>query len=98
MTSEDLSGDFQNRGYSPNCQAPEVKVWGANSFDSSLVVFHQTFIAQRYVNEILCPKVLPFRFPTRGLTYQQDGALLQTVRLSIACLRASPKFSWPARL
>ncbi|KAJ4445887.1 hypothetical protein ANN_12573 [Periplaneta americana] len=59
-----------------------VLVWGAITYDSrsTLVVIRGTITAQRYVQDILRPHVLPLmaRFP-RGL-FQQDNARPHTAR------------------
>ncbi|UYV83087.1 hypothetical protein LAZ67_22002158 [Cordylochernes scorpioides] len=49
-----------------------VMVWGAISFDSRtpLVVIPDTLTAQRYVDDILRPVLLPFLSHHPGLTFQ----------------------------
>ncbi|UYV76601.1 hypothetical protein LAZ67_14001425, partial [Cordylochernes scorpioides] len=53
-----------------------VMVWGAISFDrrTPLVVIPVTLTAQRYVDDILRPVLLPFLSHHPGLTLQQDNA------------------------
>ncbi|UYV80897.1 hypothetical protein LAZ67_19002125 [Cordylochernes scorpioides] len=59
-----------------------VMVWGAISFDSRtpLVVIPGTLTAQRYVDDILWPVLLPFLSHHPGLTFQQDNARPHTAR------------------
>ncbi|UYV81675.1 PLEKHG4 [Cordylochernes scorpioides] len=53
-----------------------VMVWDAISFDSRtpLLVIPGTLTAQRYVDDILRPVLLPFLSHNPGLTFQQDNA------------------------
>ncbi|KFM65239.1 hypothetical protein X975_05542, partial [Stegodyphus mimosarum] len=57
-------------------------VWGAISFHSRtpLVVICRNLTAQRYIDEVLRPVVLPFMSRHSGLTFQQDNAHPQTTR------------------
>ncbi|UYV72756.1 hypothetical protein LAZ67_10000543 [Cordylochernes scorpioides] len=72
-----------------------VMVWGAISFDSKipLVVIPGTLTAQRYVDDILRPVVLPFHSHHPGLTFQQDN----TARVTMDCLQSCQTLPWPAR-
>ncbi|KFM60174.1 hypothetical protein X975_24545, partial [Stegodyphus mimosarum] len=74
-------------------------VWGAISFHrrTPLVVVRRNLTAQRYVDEVLRPVVLPFMSRRPGLTFQQDNARSHTAHLSTACLSACRKLLWPAR-
>ncbi|UYV84357.1 hypothetical protein LAZ67_X001927 [Cordylochernes scorpioides] len=65
-----------------------VMVWGAISFDSRtpLVVIPGTLTAQRYVDEILRPVLLPFLSHHLGLTFQQDNARPHTAHFIMDCL------------
>lgn len=76
-----------------------VMVWGAISFHSRtpLVVISGTLTAQRYVDLILRPVLLPFMSSHPGLIFQQDNARPHTARVSTACLSACCTLPWPAR-
>ena len=78
-----------------------LMIWGGISWNSrtDLVRINGTLTAQRYVNEILEPVVLPAIQQDNGITFQQDNARPHTARLTrtflgnnnIDCL------PWPAR-
>ncbi|UYV75101.1 SIM2 [Cordylochernes scorpioides] len=76
-----------------------VMVWGAISFDSRapLVVIPGTLTAQRYVDDILRPVLLPFLSHHPGLTFKQDNARPQTARVTMDCLQSCRTLPWPAR-
>ncbi|UYV74518.1 VPS53, partial [Cordylochernes scorpioides] len=76
-----------------------VMVWGAISFDSRtpLVVIPGTLTAQRYVDDILRPVLLPFLSHHPGLTFQQDNARPHTARVTMDCLQSCRTLLWPAR-
>ncbi|UYV78283.1 hypothetical protein LAZ67_16000812 [Cordylochernes scorpioides] len=69
------------------------------SFDSRtpLVVIPGTLTAQRYVDDILRPGLLPFLSHHPGLTFQQDNARPHTARVTMDCLQSCRTLSWPAR-
>ncbi|UYV62778.1 hypothetical protein LAZ67_2001908 [Cordylochernes scorpioides] len=71
-----------------------VMVWGAISFDSRtpLVVIPGTLTAQRYVDDILRPALLPFLSHHPGLTFQQDNARPHTARVTMDCLHLAELF------
>ncbi|GFV07157.1 transposable element Tc1 transposase [Trichonephila clavipes] len=83
----------------PHCPQPEVRVWGAISFDSRppLVVISGTLTAQRYVDDILRTVLLPFLLQYPGLIFQQDNARPHASRVAINCLTAYQTLPWPAR-
>ncbi|UYV82315.1 hypothetical protein LAZ67_21001686, partial [Cordylochernes scorpioides] len=76
-----------------------VMVWGTISFDSRtpLVVIPGTLTAQRYVDDILRPVLLPFLSHHPGLTFQQDNARPHTARVTMNCLQSCRTLPWPAR-
>lgn len=76
-----------------------VMVWGAISLDSRtpLVVIRGTLNAQRYVDDILRPVLLPFLLQYPGLIFQQDNARPHTARVAMNCLEACQTLPWPAR-
>lgn len=76
-----------------------IMVWGAISFDSRtpLVVIRGTLTAQRYVDDILRPVLLPFLLQYPGLVFQQDNARPHTARVAMNCLQACQTLPWPAR-
>ncbi|UYV84811.1 hypothetical protein LAZ67_X003588, partial [Cordylochernes scorpioides] len=76
-----------------------VMVWGAISFDSRipLVVIPGTLTAQRYVDDILWPVLLPFLSHHPGLTFQQDNARPHTASVTMDCLQSCRTLPWPAR-
>lgn len=76
-----------------------VMVWGAIAYDSRspLVVIRGTITAQRYVQDILQPHVLPLMAGLPGAIFQQDNARPHTARMSQACLRQVATLPWPAR-
>ncbi|UYV76869.1 hypothetical protein LAZ67_14002262 [Cordylochernes scorpioides] len=76
-----------------------VMVWGAISFDSRtpLVVIPGTLTAQRYLDDILRPVLLPFLSHHPGLTFQQDNARPHTARVTMDCLQSCRTLPWPAR-
>ncbi|UYV63148.1 hypothetical protein LAZ67_2003293, partial [Cordylochernes scorpioides] len=76
-----------------------VMVWDAILFDSrtSLAVIPGTLTAQRYVDDILRPVLLPFLSHHPGLTFQQDSARPHTARVTMDCLQSCRTLPWPAR-
>ncbi|UYV71393.1 hypothetical protein LAZ67_8002959 [Cordylochernes scorpioides] len=70
-------------------------VWGAISFDSRtpLVVIPGTLTAQRYVDDILRPVLLPFLSHHPGLTFQQDNARPHTARVTMDLASILPNSS-----
>ncbi|KFM57593.1 Transposable element Tcb2 transposase, partial [Stegodyphus mimosarum] len=76
-----------------------VMVWGAISFHSRtpLVVFRRNLTAQRYVDEVIRPVVLPFMSRHPGLTFKQDNACPHTAHVSSTCLSACRTLPWPTR-
>ncbi|GFV05944.1 transposable element Tcb2 transposase [Trichonephila clavipes] len=53
--------------------------------------------AQRYVHDILQPRVLPLMQRLPGVFFQQDNARPHTIRGSQDCLRTVTSSPWPAR-
>ncbi|GFV77947.1 transposable element Tcb1 transposase [Trichonephila clavipes] len=76
-----------------------VMVWGAiaNNTQSPLVLIRGTMTAQRYVHDILQPRVLPLLERLLGALFQQDNALPHTERVSQNCLRTVSTLKGPAR-
>lgn len=76
-----------------------VLVWGAISFDSRspLVVTRGTLTAQRYVQDILRPHVMPLMAELSEAIFQQDNARPHSARVSQECLRQVETLPWPAR-
>ncbi|KFM74957.1 Transposable element Tcb1 transposase, partial [Stegodyphus mimosarum] len=74
-------------------------VWVAISFDSQtpLVIIRGTLTAQRYVDDILRPVLLPFLLQNSGLIFQQYNARPHTARVAMNCLTACQTLPWPAR-
>ncbi|UYV70421.1 SETMAR [Cordylochernes scorpioides] len=62
-----------------------------------LVVIPGTLTAQRYVDDILRPVLLPFLSHHPGLTFQQDNARPHTARVTIDYLQSCRTLQWPAR-
>ncbi|KAK3104731.1 hypothetical protein FSP39_008898 [Pinctada imbricata] len=78
-----------------------VMVWGGISFRhrTSLIVIDGTLTAQRYINEVLRPAVVPFFAAHRDVTqFQQDNARPHSARLTAAFLRQQriDTLPWPA--
>ncbi|UYV78683.1 hypothetical protein LAZ67_16002377 [Cordylochernes scorpioides] len=73
---------------------------GAISFDrrTPLVVIPGTLTAQRYVDDILRPVLLPFLSHHPELTFQQDNVRPHTARVTMDCLQSCRTLPWPARL
>ena len=76
-----------------------IMVWGAicHSTRLPLVTIRGTLNAQRYVNEVLIPVVLPFLRENPGMIYQQDNARPHTAKVTIEVLNNFNILSWPAR-
>ena len=76
-----------------------IMVWVAISCDSRtpLVVIRGTLTAQRYVDDILKPVLLPFLLQCPLLVFQQDNARPHTARVAMNCLQAFQSLPWPAR-
>ena len=64
---------------------------------SPLVVIFDTLTAQRYIDDILPPVVLPFYFEHPGLNFQHDNVRLYTTRVCMNCLQVCSMRSWPNR-
>ncbi|UYV63385.1 hypothetical protein LAZ67_2003918 [Cordylochernes scorpioides] len=62
-----------------------------------LVVIPDTLTAQRYVDDILRPVLLPFLSHHPGLTFQQDNSRPHTARVTMDCLQSCRTLPWPAR-
>ena len=80
-----------------------VMIWGAMSLHgkSQLVVVNANMNAERYINDILTPHVLPFfnAVPAEGRMFQQDNAPPHAARVTRAFLEANNvgvMLSWPA--
>ncbi|KFM62726.1 Transposable element Tc1 transposase, partial [Stegodyphus mimosarum] len=61
------------------------------------VVIRRNFTAQRYVDKVLRPVVLPCVSHHSGLTFQQNNARSHTAHVSTACLNACRTLPSPAR-
>ena len=72
-----------------------VMVWGAinHNFKSSLVILRDTLTARRYIDQVLCPELLPLirRHQTvnNPLTFQQDNARAHTARITMDFLNTN---------
>lgn len=78
---------------------PGVMVWAAITYDTRtpLVIMRTTLTAQRYVQDILQPHVLPLMAGLSTAIFQQDNARPHTARVSRECLRNIATLPWPAR-
>ncbi|XP_023230692.1 uncharacterized protein LOC111630777 [Centruroides sculpturatus] len=78
---------------------PSVMVWGAITYDSRtpLIVMRTTLTAQRYVQYILQPHVLPLMAGLPTGIFQQDNARPHTTAVSQACLHNIATLPWSAR-
>lgn len=96
----------RNERYHENCvaEAPPhggggVMVWGAISYTgrSRLVLIQGNLNAQRYIDEILRPEVLPL-VAVPGAIFQQDNARPHTARLTTQFLAANNVngLPWPS--
>ncbi|GFS71644.1 transposable element Tcb2 transposase [Trichonephila clavipes] len=76
-----------------------VMVWGAIAYDSrsTLIVMLGTLTGQRYVDDILRPRVGPFLNGLPGAIFQQDIARSHTARVAQDFLRHFQTLPWPAR-
>ncbi|GFU49787.1 transposable element Tcb1 transposase [Trichonephila clavipes] len=76
-----------------------VMVWGAIAYNtrSPLVLIRGTMIAQRYVHDILQPRVSSLMQRLAGAIFQQDNAQPHTARVSQDCLSTVSTLPWPAR-
>ncbi|GFX88388.1 DDE_3 domain-containing protein [Trichonephila clavipes] len=74
-------------------------VWGVIAYDSrsTLIVRHGTLTGQRYVDDILRPRVGPFLNGLPGAIFQQDNARPHTARVAQDFLRHFQTLPWPAR-
>ncbi|GFX36202.1 low-density lipoprotein receptor-related protein 2 [Trichonephila clavipes] len=77
--------------------ATGVMVWGDIAYNtwSPLVLISRTMMAQRYVHDILEPRVLPLNQWLPGAVFQQDNARPHTARLSPNCYYNSLACSIP---
>ena len=76
-----------------------IMVWGAISFDSRtpLVVIRGTLTAQRYVDDILRPVLLPFLLQCPGLVFQQANARPHTACVAMDFRQTYRTLPWNAR-
>ncbi|GFS98949.1 transposable element Tcb2 transposase [Trichonephila clavipes] len=74
-------------------------VWDAIAYNtrSPLVLIRGTMTAQRYVNDILQPHVLPLMQWLPGAIFQQDNDRPHTARVSQDCIRTVTTLPWPSR-
>ncbi|GFV66214.1 transposable element Tcb2 transposase [Trichonephila clavipes] len=74
-------------------------VWGAIAYNtrSPRVLIRGTMTAQRNVNDILQPHVLPLMQWLPGAIFQQDNARPYTARVSKDCLRTVTILPWSSR-
>ncbi|GFX46724.1 transposable element Tcb2 transposase [Trichonephila clavipes] len=73
-------------------------VWGVIAYNTrlSLVLIRDTMTAQRYVNDILQPHVLPLMQRLPGAIFKHNDRP-HTARVSQDCLRTVTTLTWPAR-
>ncbi|GFS51691.1 transposable element Tcb2 transposase [Trichonephila clavipes] len=76
-----------------------VMIWGAIAFDSrsTLIVMRGTLTVQRYVDDILRPRVGPFLNGLTGAIFQQDNARPHTARVAQDFLLHFQTLPWPSR-
>ncbi|UYV66404.1 hypothetical protein LAZ67_4001561 [Cordylochernes scorpioides] len=76
-----------------------VMLWDAISFEikSPLGVIPDTLKAERYIDDILRPVLLPFLSHHPGFTFQQDNGRPHTARVTMDCLQSCQTLPWPAR-
>ncbi|GFX05639.1 transposable element Tcb2 transposase [Trichonephila clavipes] len=76
-----------------------VMVWGAIACNtqSPLVLIRGTMIAQRYVQDIMQPHVLPLAQRLPGVIFQQDNARPHMARVSQGSLLTVSTLPWLAR-
>ncbi|GBL89169.1 Transposable element Tc1 transposase [Araneus ventricosus] len=76
-----------------------VMVWGAITCLSrpTLIVVRVILTGQRYVDDILRPRVGPFLNGLPGAIFQQDNARSHTARVAQDFLRHVQTLPWPAR-
>ncbi|GFT69694.1 transposable element Tcb2 transposase [Trichonephila clavipes] len=76
-----------------------VRVWRRPAYDrrSTLIVMCGTLTGQRYVDDILQPRVEPFLNGLPGAIFQQDNARPHTARVAQDFLRHFLTLPWPAR-
>ena len=84
--------------HTPHRHTTEHYGLGCHLLDSrtSLIVIFGTLTAQRYVDDILPPVVLPFLLRLSGLNFQQDDARPHTKYIVMNCLQACCTIPWPA--
>ncbi|GFV48587.1 transposable element Tcb2 transposase [Trichonephila clavipes] len=77
---------------------PGVMVWGFFSYNTRLpvVLIRGTMAAQRYVHDILQPKVLPLMQRLLSAIFQQDSHRPHTASMSQNCLRTVTTLPWHA--
>ena len=96
-----------NERFAPNCVRQvdrfgggSVMVWGAMSYNhrSDLVIIRGNLTAQRYINDVLQPHLLPIINHQREL-FQHDNARPHTARATAAFLQNSNVniLPWPSR-
>ena len=96
----------RNEHYFPQCISEasdkrSVMVWGAISSTgrSKLVIVNGNLIAQRYINDILQPHLVPFANQRHGLVFQHDNAPTHRVNVTLNFLNQNNlQFMnrWPA--
>lgn len=75
-------------------------VWGAisSTFKSQLVICNGNMNADRYINQVIRPVILPMFQQRNGLTFMQDNAPPHKARVTMNLLNANniPVLDWPA--
>lgn len=78
-----------------------IMIWGAIAYGSRspLVMIQGSMTAQRYVDEILEPVVIPFVQTIEDALFQQDNARPHIARVSLRCLEDAQVqiLPWPPR-
>ncbi|UYV79128.1 hypothetical protein LAZ67_17001194 [Cordylochernes scorpioides] len=81
----------------PTVRLRGILVWGAIAYDSwsPLLRIQGTMTAQRYVDDVLRPVILPYLQGVPNALYQQDNARPHTARISQQALQDVQMLPWP---
>ncbi|UYV63635.1 hypothetical protein LAZ67_2005108 [Cordylochernes scorpioides] len=81
----------------PTVRQRGIMVWGAIAYDSRspLLRIQGTMTAQRYVDDVLRPVILPYLQGVPNALYQQDNARPHTARISQQALQGVQMLPWP---